>query len=171
MHMNIFVIILIFISVFVSFLSWRRDNKIILILSLIVTILIVIFHKQVATLMNKNMRLWGSSTINTIDEINRNTNKSPFIASKWQDSVLVHSDPSIRLGMIQDFVTHYKPYQKNKEEILSLLGKPDYSQNLKEWDLVYWLGKEQSIISSNSQWFVIKFNSNDFVSKFDIVTF
>ena len=73
--------------------------------------------------------------------------------------------------MIQDFVTHYKPYQKNKEEILSLLGKPDYSQNLKEWDLVYWLGKEQSIISSNSQWFVIKFNSNDFVSKFDIVTF
>ena len=71
MHMNIFVIILIFISVFVSFLSWRRDNKIILILSLIVTILIVTFHKQVATLMNKNMRLWGSSTINTIDEINR----------------------------------------------------------------------------------------------------
>jgi hypothetical protein len=167
--MNIFIIILIFISVFVSFLGWRSNNKIALILSLLLTILIVIFHKQVGILLNKNIR--GFGTINTVDEINKSTNKSPFISSKWQDSSLVHSEPPVRIGMIQDFIVHFKPYEKNKDEILRLLGKPDYSENLKEWDLVYWLGKEQSMISGNSQWFVIKFDSNNSVSRFDIVTF
>jgi hypothetical protein len=169
--MNVFIIILIFIGVFISLVGWRRDNKIVLILSLIVTILIVIFHNEAAMLLNKNKILWGLGTFNTVDEISKSTNKSPFIASKWQDSILVHSDPSIRVGMIQDFMTRYKPYQKNKEEILKLLGRPDYSEKLKEWDLVYWLGKEQSLISNNSQWFVVKFDSNNFVTEFDIVTF
>ena len=169
--MNIFVIILIFIGVFVSFLGWRRDNKIILILSLIVTILIVIFHKQVATLMNKNMGLWGSSTINTIDEINRSTNKSPFISSKWQDSILVHSDQSIRIGMIQDFVIHYKPYQKSKDEILKLLGNPDYSEDLMEWDMVYWLGEERNLLSTNTQWFAIEFDSSGKVYEYELFRF
>ena len=169
--MNIFIIILIFIGVFVSFLGWRRNNKITLISSLLLTILIVIFHEQAAILLNKHIILKGFGTINTVDEINKSTNKSPFISSKWQDSILVHSDLPIRIGMIEDFITHYKPYQKSKEEILNLLRKPDNSEDLKEWDLVYWLGKEQSLISSNSQWFVIKLDSNNFVSKFQIVTF
>ena len=169
--MNIFVIILIFISVFISFIGWRRDNKIILILSLIVTILIVTFHEQVAILLNKNILYRGIGTINTIDEMNRNTNKSPFISSKWQDSSLVHSEPPIRIGMVQDFVVHFKPYRKSKAEILRLLGKPDYSETLEDWDLVYWLGKEQSLIGSNTQWFVVKFDSNSLVSKFDIVRY
>ena len=169
--MNIFIIILIFIGVFVSFLGWKRNNKIALVLSLVLTIIIVIFHKEVAILLNKNIILRGFGIINTVDEINKSTNKSPFISSQWQDSSLAYSEPPIRIGMVQDFIIHFKPYNKNREEILNLLGKPDYSEKLEEWDLVYWLGKEQSLISSDSQWFVIKFDSSNFVSKIDIVTF
>jgi hypothetical protein len=166
--MNIFVIILIFISVFVSFVSWQRNNKIALILSISLTILIVIFSKQIGSLLNKHMILWGFSTINTVNKMITDANTSPFISSKWQDSSLVHSEPPIRIGMIKDFITHYKPYQKRKEEILNLLGKPDYSEELKEWDMVYWLGKESNLISTYTQWFVIEFDSSGKVSECEI---
>ena len=159
--MNIFNIILIFICLFVSILFWRQNNKVALIISIILTILIVIFHKQIKIPIS----FYG------IDEISRTSNTLPFIASKWQDSSLVHSDPPIRIGMIKDFIIHYKPYQKNKEEIIKLLGKSDYNDKLKEWDLVYWLGEEQLLIGSSSQWFIIEFDSSGLVSEYDVIRF
>jgi hypothetical protein len=155
--MSIFNIILIFVGLFVSILFWRKDNKIALILSVILTILIIIFPTDI--------RIPFGSTIN---QINRTANDLPFISSKWKDSSLVHSNVQIRIGMINDFIVHFKPYQKDKTEILNLLGKPDYSDDLKEWDLVYWLGKEPGLSNNRTQWFVIEFDSSYKVKEFQI---
>jgi hypothetical protein len=169
--MSILNLILVFLSVFISILFWRQNNKVALIISIIFTILIVIFHKQVTFLLDKHIILPGFSTINLVDEMEINIKASPFISSKWQDSSLAHSNKSIRIGMVKDFITHYKPYQKSKPEILNLLGKPDYNDELKEWDLVYWLGEEKSLIGSLSLWFVIEFDSTGLVSEFQTFKF
>lgn len=166
--MNIFAIIFIFISVFVAILSWRRNNKILFILSIIITILIVIFHKHFRIPLSGIPQSGG---ISIIDELNKSVNASPFISSKWKDSSLVHSDIPVRIGMIKDFIFHNKPYQMDKKEILALLGKPDKCDELTNWDLVYWLGNEQGLIEGNSNWFVIRFDSNNLVSEYDIIQF
>jgi len=159
--MSLLNIILVFICIFVTVLFWRQNNKVAIVLSIILTILIVIFHKQIKIPIS----FYG------IDEINKSSNTLPFISSKWRDSSLVHSDPPVRIGMIENFVMYYKPYQKNKVEIIKLLGKPDYSEELKEWDLVYWLGEEQGLINSYSHWFVIEFDSSGLVSEFQTFKF
>lgn len=156
--MNILSIILIFICLFVSILFWRQNNKVAFIISIILTILIVVFHKQIKI----PLRFYG------INEIKRTSNILPFISTKWQDSSLVHSDPPVRIGMIKDFIIHYKPYNKSKQEILNILGKPDYNAELKEWDLVYWLGEEQQLVGSYTQWFAIEFDSSGKVSDYQV---
>jgi|WetSurMetagenome_2_1015567.scaffolds.fasta_scaffold651137_1 hypothetical protein len=155
--MSIFDIILIFIGSFVSILFWRRDNKIALILSVILTILILIFPTKIKI-------PFGS----TISQINKTANDLPFISSKWKDSTLVYSGSQIRIGMINDFIKNYKPYHKHETEILKLLGKPDYSDDLKEWDLVYWLGEESGLINNRTRWFAIEFDSSGKVSEYQI---
>lgn len=156
--MNILSIILIFICLFVSILFWRQNNKVAFIISIILTILIVVFHKQIKI----PLRFYG------INEIKRTSNILPFISTKWQDSSLVHSDPPVRIGMIKDFIIHYKPYNKSKQEILNILGKPDYNAELKEWDLVYWLGEEQQLVGSYTQLFAIEFDSSGKVSDYQV---
>ena len=159
--MNIFILILIFISFFLFILNWTRGNKAALIVSILLIILIVIFHKHI-----RLPRLFGD--YETINSITESEFTSPFISSKWQDSILVHSDLPIRIGMIDDFIGHRNLYQLNKEEILHLLGKPDNNDELKEWDLVYWLGEEQLFVGSYTQWFAIEFDSSGMVSEYII---
>jgi hypothetical protein len=167
--MSILNIILVFLSIFISILFWRQNNKVALIISIIFTILIVIFHKQVTFLLDKHIILPGFSTINLVDEMEINIKASPFISSKWQDSSLTHLDKSIRIGMVKDFIIRYKPYKKSKDEIFRLLGKPDYNSQLKDWDLAYWLGEEEKLLGSSSLWFVIDFDSTGLVSEFHTI--
>jgi len=148
------ILTLIFLSITILF-GWRK-NKIVFIVALFITILSVVFNKPI-----RNIGIFS-----TVNEINITGNHLPFISSKWQDSSLVHSNHPVRIGMVDDFMISYKPYQKSKSEILKLLGNPDYNEELKEWDLVYWLGDEDALFGVSSMWFVIEFDSNGVVSEY-----
>lgn len=148
------ILALIFLSITILF-GWRK-NKIAFVVALIITILSIVFNKPI-----RNIGIFS-----TVNSINITGNRFPFISSKWQDSSLVRSNHPVRIGMVDDFMISYKPYQKSKPEILKLLGKPDYNEELKEWDLVYWLSEEDALFGASSMWFVIEFDSNGAVSEY-----
>ena len=153
--MNFYNIILtlIFLSITILF-GWRK-NKIAFVVALLITILSVVFNKPISNI----------GIFSTVNKINIG-NRLPFISSKWQDSSLVHSNNSVRNRMVDDFMFSYKPYQKSKSEILKLLGNPDYNEELKDWDLVYWIGEEDKLFGSSSIWFVIEFDSIGLVAEY-----
>ena len=157
--MNFYNIILtlIFLSTTILF-GWRK-NKIAFIVALIFTILSIVFNKPI-----RNIGIFS-----TVNSINITGNSFPFISSKWKDSSLIHSDNPVRERMVNDFIMSYKPYQKSKSEILKLLGNPDYNEELKEWDLVYWLGEEDKLFGSSSMWFVIEFDSSGLVAEYHTI--
>lgn len=72
--------------------------------------------------------------------------------------------------MINNLLSKHKFIGYKKEYLISLLGEPEVSENLNEWDLVYWLGPEQKLISFNDEWLVFKFNKENEVIDYRIIT-
>lgn len=73
-----------------------------------------------------------------------------------------------RKEMINDLTNKWLP-QRNKIEIISLLGEPNKNY-FKNADLVYTIGKEKSLFSIDYEWLLIYLDNDEKYFKFEIKT-
>ena len=92
----------------------------------------------------------------------------PFDGSKWNDEARMRDNGRSR--MADRLLARRSLRGKTKNEVLALLGIPRATEYFRDWDLVYWLGSERGFISIDSEWLVLKFNSEGRVSDAKIVT-
>ncbi|KQL19966.1 hypothetical protein ACFFHH_06580 [Cytobacillus solani] len=97
--------------------------------------------------------------------IGRNENKANFSSERW----LAKSDE--RVYMVDDLLSRTKLIGLSKEEVITLLGKPDDTEYFTDDNnIVYYLGNERGFISIDSEWLVIWFDVDETVFKYEIQT-
>ncbi|MBU8568871.1 hypothetical protein KM914_21130 [Virgibacillus pantothenticus] len=90
-----------------------------------------------------------------------NQYNSQFNTEKWLNK------SSDRVYMIDDFFSDYKIKGMTREEIYSLLGKPE---NKTDKELQYYLGPEQGLVRIDSEILVIYLNKKDIVINYELKT-
>ncbi|MFZ3301173.1 MAG: hypothetical protein WA152_00480 [Microgenomates group bacterium] len=95
---------------------------------------------------------------------------SRFDSEVWKREPMVSGNISkkTRSSMVDNLLDKYDLVGMDKGEIDSLLGKPEDANYFKEYDYVYYLGREGGFANIDSQWLVIKFK-DDFVSEVKVV--
>jgi hypothetical protein len=91
----------------------------------------------------------------------------PFDPVTWNDKTQVEA--GIRLAMADRIVSRRMLSGKTRPEVIAMLGEPPKTDYFSDWDLVYWLGPERGFISIDSEWLVVRFDSNNRVSEYRIV--
>lgn len=91
----------------------------------------------------------------------------PFDRTAWHDDARVRA--GIRLQMADRLIARHTLKGMTRDEVLWLLGQPPSTDYFHDWDLVYWLGRERSYISIDSEWLVLRFGTNGRVSEVQIV--
>ena len=90
-----------------------------------------------------------------------------FDARVWQDEKQVQQ--GVRLAMADRIVARRMLLGKSRAQVTAMLGEPPETVYFPDWDLVYWLGPERAFISIDSEWLVVRFDSNERVSEYRIV--
>ena len=93
-----------------------------------------------------------------------------FDSATWKANPSEFSHDSIRLRMVDDFLSTYCPVQKSRAEIIALLGEPDQTNYFCDYDMVYHLGVERSAIAIDSEWLVFRLNSANIVTEARLAT-
>jgi hypothetical protein len=71
--------------------------------------------------------------------------------------------------MVDDLLEHHHLPGKSRTEVVDLLGEPDKTDKFRNYDMVYWLGRERSAFALDSDWLVLKL-SKGFVTEARDVT-
>lgn len=71
--------------------------------------------------------------------------------------------------MADRFVARGLLFGKTKDDIVAMLGDPPETGYFHDWDLVYWLGQERGFIGIDSEWLVVRFGQDGFVTEYHIV--
>ncbi|MGH4121668.1 MAG: hypothetical protein ACREV6_01825 [Clostridium sp.] len=87
---------------------------------------------------------------------------SKFTPSKW-----VRYEKK-RILMVDNLLKNNKLKEKNKEDILTLLGKPTKSEKTSN-SIMYYLGSERSLISVDSESLFIYFDEKEKCIKSEII--
>ena len=74
-----------------------------------------------------------------------------------------------RLRMIDDLMASKRLNGLKRDQVESLLGPRDDTDKWEDWDLVYWLGPERGLIRIDSEWLVIRFDSGERVTDYQLV--
>lgn len=85
-----------------------------------------------------------------------------FTTKKWIDAGKKNTNV-YRIEMIDELLKKYKLKGMKKEEVIKLLGSADKTNYFKNWDMVYWLGPERGFISIDSEWLVLKLDTDNTV--------
>ena len=93
-----------------------------------------------------------------------------FDATVWRDSVQAYGNGAPRGCMVDDLLAHHDLIGHGRAEVVSLLGEPRPTNYFQEYDLVYWLGPERSVLSLDSEWLVVRLDSAGRVTERRIVT-
>ena len=72
--------------------------------------------------------------------------------------------------MADDLVNRKMLNGLTRSEVVALLGEPPKTEYFKEYDLVYLLGQERSILPIDNEWLVLKFGPDGRVKVAIIVT-
>lgn len=95
---------------------------------------------------------------------------SKFKPSLWRDSAQVYSEAAVRGCIVDDLLEHHNFKGESRQAVVALLGEPKPTQYFSDYDLVYWLGPERSIMSIDSEWLVFRLDSGRRVSESGLVT-
>ncbi len=93
-----------------------------------------------------------------------------FDRTAWRDSALVYSKHAVRGCMVDDLLRKTTLVGMSRDEIVEVLGVPPATMYFKDYDLVYWLGPERSLMSIDSEWLVIRLDGRSKVSEATVVT-
>ena len=90
-----------------------------------------------------------------------------FDAVKWRNA-----EYSDRSRMIDDLLKHTYFQGMSRTEVTDMLGEPNRNWAFPgEWDIVYLVGPERNWLTGvDSEWLVFKFDRQDRVSEFKVVT-
>jgi hypothetical protein len=91
-----------------------------------------------------------------------------FNAENWQKSIPTMSWNSVRLTMVDDLVENHLNTGMSKNEVIELIGIPDDTPYFRNYDMVYYLGRERNPIGIDSEWLVFKVNYGK-IQSFNIV--
>ncbi|WP_417505735.1 hypothetical protein [Marinomonas gallaica] len=92
-----------------------------------------------------------------------------FNYEKWNDRSLVYSEPYIRSQMVKDVLNNILEDGLTTDMVIKKLGPQSESDYFSDYQLRYWLGPEDGIVSIDSSWLVIKIK-NERVEKYEVVT-
>jgi len=94
------------------------------------------------------------------------SNKIPFESSQWKAHL--NDRDLAKQKMVDDLMSRHKLVGMSVNEVEELLGKPPTTGYFKDYDYVYWLGPERSVLGVDSEWLGIKFQDG-VVIKADIL--
>ena len=103
------------------------------------------------------------------DTFREHLHRLPFDSASWQDQKQVYGDDPVRIRMVDDLIRSRRLDHLGRTELEQLLGKPPATGYFKEYDFVYWLGPERGPFSVDSEWLVVKLDSNGVVEKYGVV--
>lgn len=92
-----------------------------------------------------------------------------FNYEKWNDRSLVYSEPYIRSQMVKDVLNNILEEGLTTDMVIKKLGPQSESDYFSDYQLRYWLGPENGLVSIDSSWLVIKIK-NERVEKYEVVT-
>ncbi|TDK61804.1 outer membrane protein assembly factor BamE [Bacillus salipaludis] len=93
-----------------------------------------------------------------------NEYKYNFTVENWIKS------PTERVYIVDDLLNDYELIGMTKDQVNTLLGKPTTADYFKDDNnIVYYLGNERGLISIDSEWLVIWFNSSGKVVKYKVL--
>lgn len=93
----------------------------------------------------------------------------PFESSSWKNPDLVESEDPIRIRMVDDLIRNRRLDGRSREDVEKMLGKPAKPEDLREFDLVYWLGPDRVAMGTDSEWLAISFDDRGVVREYGIV--
>jgi hypothetical protein len=93
-----------------------------------------------------------------------------FTAAAWHDTVAAFGPRAVRGCIVDDFLRSHRLYGRSRAEIVALLGQPPKTDYFREYDLVYWLGPERSLMSIDSEWLVFRLDTSGRVAQYGLVT-
>ena len=96
------------------------------------------------------------------------THRERFTPAGWQANDRTDVMWPTRLRMIDDLVTRHSLSGLSRDSVRALLGPADPTHYWKNWDAVYLLGPERSLMGIDSEWLVLRF-SGDRVTEWEIV--
>jgi hypothetical protein len=92
--------------------------------------------------------------------------KFPRSTNEWPHTDLL----PVRLRMIDDLMKRHNLRGSTRQEIESLLGQRTETPYFSEWDLVYYLGPGRyGDAVGDSEWLVLRFDTNRFVKEYRVV--
>ena len=89
----------------------------------------------------------------------------PFVQKVWESKSEDWSDRfKLRHRMADWLLLTGRLVDKHKTDVMGLLGHPPESGYFSDWDLVYPLGQERGFIAIDSEWLVLRLNSNGIIT-------
>lgn len=90
--------------------------------------------------------------------------ETEFDRTVWTDEARIYSAENPRVAMVHDVMSRLQSGM-SRADVVELLGEPTETSYFSEWDMVYWLGLEESSRSAmgfgiDSQWLGIRFVDN-----------
>lgn len=92
-----------------------------------------------------------------------------FNYEKWNDRSIVYSEPYIRSQMVKDVLNNILEEGLTTDMVIKKLGPQSESDYFSDYQLRYWLGPENGLVSIDSSWLVIKIK-DERVEKYEVVT-
>lgn len=93
-----------------------------------------------------------------------------FDQKLWENSGdLSRGSPYPRLAMADRLIAEGALGSKSRGAIIGMLGEPPETGYFRDWDLVYWLGPERGFMGIDSEWLVIRFDTEGHVAEYKIV--
>jgi hypothetical protein len=91
-----------------------------------------------------------------------------FDTSVWQDEASIAK--GARLAMADRLLANGLLIGMSRAEVVGQLGEPPPTAYFSDWDLVYWLGPERGYMGIDSEWLVLRLDSDGRVAEQRIVT-
>jgi hypothetical protein len=93
-----------------------------------------------------------------------------FDSAAWQDSTLVFGPLAVRGCMVDNLLSKHRLSGQSRASVVALLGEPRPTNYFRDYDLVYWLGPERSLISVDSEWLVMRLDPSNRVTEVRLTT-
>jgi hypothetical protein len=96
------------------------------------------------------------------------TPRAAFDSAVWKDGARTLQGD--RFDMADWLIKKRALDNKTRVEVVAMLDEPPRMDYFKDWDLVYWLGRErEAFIGIDSEWLVVRFDTKGRVRDYKII--
>ena len=106
--------------------------------------------------------LFGTMSVITVKE---RLDRCAFDSQTWKQG----NQGEVRVRRVDSLLPQHNLIGKSRGEVVALIGEPDNTSYFREYDMVYRLGMERAFINIDSEWLVLRLDTNQVVTEFRIV--